>query len=79
MLKYNGSRASKTCGSKNAAVGGGHSVIFVSRNDAPASAAISKLVGDLGFAPIFLGKLAEGGRLLERGGPLVLQNLIKQE
>jgi 8-hydroxy-5-deazaflavin:NADPH oxidoreductase len=40
-------------------------------------ALIAKLVGDLGFAPIDLGKINEGGMLLQGGEPLVLQNLVK--
>ena len=38
-----------------------------------------KLVGDLGFAPIALGKINEGGALLRKGGPLVLQNLVTRD
>lgn len=57
--------------------GGGRRVMFVAGNDAGATAAIVELVANLGFAPVTLGKLNEGGVLLEKGGPLVLQNLIK--
>ena len=57
---------------------GGRRVMFVASNDNAASALIAKLVGALGFAPIALGKISEGGALLDRGAPLVLQNLIKQ-
>ena len=56
---------------------GGRRVMFVAGNDAGATAAIVELVTNLGFAPVTLGKLNEGGVLLEKGGPLVLQNLIK--
>lgn len=56
---------------------GGRRVMFVSSDDATSSAAITALVADLGFAPIALGKLDEGGALLRLGGPLLLQNLIK--
>lgn len=59
------------------AEGGGRRVMFVAGNDANATAAVVQLVADLGFAPIMLGKLNEGGVLLEKGGPLVLQNLLK--
>ena len=51
--------------------------MFVAGNDAGAIVAIVELVANLGFAPLTLGKLNEGGVLLEKGGPLVLQNLIK--
>lgn len=56
---------------------GGRRVIFVAGNEAVSTAAIVDLVKNLGFAPVTLGKLNEGGVLLEKGGPLVLQNLIK--
>jgi predicted dinucleotide-binding enzyme len=38
---------------------------------------IAKLVGDLRFAAIALGRVDEGGKLLSIDGPLMLQNLIK--
>ena len=57
---------------------GGRRVMFVSSNDDTAAVSIAKLVGDLGFAPIVLGRIDVGGVLLERGAPLVLQNLIKR-
>lgn len=56
---------------------GGRRVMFVAGNNDDASAAVVQLVANLGFAPIMIGTLGEGGRLLEKGGPLVLQNLIK--
>ncbi len=61
----------------NPAEGGGRRVMFVSSNDKAASTLITTLVGDLGFAPIELGKISEGGALLDRSGPLVLQSLVK--
>ena len=56
---------------------GGHRVMFVAGNEVNSTTAVVQLVANLGFAPIVLGKLNEGGALLEKGGPLVLQNLIK--
>lgn len=56
---------------------GGRRAMFVAGNDEAACTAIVQLVDKLGFAPILLGKVTEVGTLLERGGPLVLQNLIK--
>jgi predicted dinucleotide-binding enzyme len=56
---------------------GGRRVMFVSSDDVGASTVISRLVEQLGFAPIELGKLNKGGALLRFRGPLVLQNLIK--
>lgn len=69
---------------RDPAENGGRRVMFVSSNDADAEASIVKLVADLGFAPISLGKINEGGKLIRFGeagvgGPLVLLNLIKHD
>lgn len=61
----------------NPAAQGGRRVMFVAGDSQAASGAIAKLVDDLGFAALVLGKIAEGGLLLGMGGPLILQNLIK--
>ena len=58
---------------------GGRRVMFVSSNAADASATVAKLARQLGFAPIELGRLDEGGRLLDFHRPLVLHNLIELE
>jgi predicted dinucleotide-binding enzyme len=55
----------------------GRRVLFVSGNDATANADIAGLIERLGFAPITLGTLAEGGLLQQFGAPLVAQNLTK--
>lgn len=60
-----------------AAEHGGRRVMFVSSNDATAAATVASLVEALGFAPISLGKINEGGVLLGMSGALILQNLIK--
>ncbi|PII15843.1 NADP oxidoreductase coenzyme [Stenotrophomonas indicatrix] len=57
---------------------GGRRVMFVSGNDETATSTVAELVGLLGFSPIVLGKIAEGGALISIGGPLILQNLIKK-
>jgi predicted dinucleotide-binding enzyme len=57
--------------------GAGHRVLFISGNDAEANSEVASLVEKLGFAPITLGKLAEGGLLQQYGGPLTIQNLVK--
>jgi len=57
---------------------GGRRVLFVSSDDGDAGAAIAALATDLGFAPVALGRIAEGGRLQQFGGPLMVHNLIKQ-
>ncbi|OAK64450.1 NADP oxidoreductase coenzyme [Variovorax paradoxus] len=61
----------------NPAAQGGRRVMFVAGDSQAASGAIAKLVDDLGFAALVLGKIADGGLLLGMGGPLILQNLIK--
>ena len=57
--------------------GGGRRVMFVSGDDAGASATAAALAETLGFAAIDLGALADGGALLGMQGPLILQNLVK--
>jgi 8-hydroxy-5-deazaflavin:NADPH oxidoreductase len=59
------------------AEGHGRRAIFVSGNDVEANAEVARLVEKLGFAPIVLGKLTEGGLLQQYGGPLMIQNLVK--
>jgi hypothetical protein len=54
-------------------------VVFLSGDDEGASEEISALVEKLGFFPIYLGKLAEGGRLQQFGGPLTVHNLMRKE
>lgn len=56
---------------------GGRRVLFVSGDDDAAKKAFIAVLDDLGYAPIDLGGLAEGGRLHQaRGGPLVGQSLV---
>jgi 8-hydroxy-5-deazaflavin:NADPH oxidoreductase len=57
--------------------GRGHRVLFISGNHTEANSIVASLAEELGFAPITLGRLAEGGLLQQYGGPLVIQNLIK--
>ena len=64
---------------KNPAENGGRRSMFVSSDDEASGASIANLLEELGFAAIKLGKINEGGSLLETGGPLILQNLIKQK
>jgi 8-hydroxy-5-deazaflavin:NADPH oxidoreductase len=59
-------------------VQGGRRVMFVSSNDSAASAKVAQLASIFGFSAIELGRLDDGGRLLQFvGGPLVLHNLIE--
>ncbi len=64
-------------------VEGGHRVVFLSSDDENAIAPVAVLAKQLGFAPIELGKLNEGGALVHaRGrtwGPLIFQDLFKKE
>ena len=62
---------------------GGRRVIFVSSDDEAAAAPVRTLVEQLGFAAIWLGKLAEGGALVQARGkswaPLIFQDLFKKD
>jgi predicted dinucleotide-binding enzyme len=64
-------------------VEGGHRVVFLSSDDEDAIAPVATLAKQLGFAPVKLGKLNEGGALVHaRGrtwGPLIFQDLFKKE
>lgn len=55
---------------------GGRRVVFISSNDDDASDTIQGLAKQLGFAPIGLGKIDEGGRLLLFRAPLMLRHLV---
>lgn len=65
------------------AVDGGHRVVFLSSDDEDAIAPVADLAKQLGFAPVNLGKLNEGGALVhardKRWGPLIFQDLFKKE
>lgn len=64
-------------------VEGGHRVVFLSSDDEDAITPVATLAKQLGFAPIKLGKLDEGGALVHaRGriwGPLIFQDVFKKE
>jgi predicted dinucleotide-binding enzyme len=55
----------------------GRRVVFVASDHEDASAEVSCLAERLGFAPIEVGKIAEGGRLIQSRAALVFQNLVK--
>ena len=61
----------------------GHRVVFLSSDDEEAVGPVAALAKQLGFAPVQLGKLNEGGALVHaRGrtwGPLIFQDLFKKE
>lgn len=65
-------------------VKGGRRVVFLSSDDESATASVAALAEQLGFAPVDLGKLEEGGALVQARadkswGPLIFQDLFKQE
>jgi predicted dinucleotide-binding enzyme len=64
-------------------VEGGHRVVFLASDDEDATAPVAALAKQLGFAPVKLGKLNEGGALVHaRGrvwGPLIFQDLFRKE
>jgi predicted dinucleotide-binding enzyme len=63
------------------AVHGGRRVVFLASDDDAAAGEIGKLAENLGFAPIKLGGLSEGGLLVQaRGkswGQLIFKDLVK--
>jgi len=64
-------------------VEGGHRVVFLSSDDEDAISPVADLAKQLGFAPVNLGKLDEGGALVHaRGrtwGLLIFQDLFKKQ
>ena len=64
-------------------VEGGHRVVFLASNDEDAVAPVADLAKQLGFAPVKLGKLNEGGWLVHaRGriwGQFIFQEVFKKQ
>jgi 8-hydroxy-5-deazaflavin:NADPH oxidoreductase len=64
-------------------VEGGHRVVFLSSDDDDAIAPVAALARQLGFAPVTLGKLSEGGALVQARrrtwGQLIFQDLFKKD
>ena len=62
---------------------GGRRVVFLSGDDDQAVSAVSDIAGRLGFAPVSLGRITEGGRLVQAQdkswAPLIFQDLFKKE
>jgi predicted dinucleotide-binding enzyme len=60
----------------------GRRVVFVSSDDEGASATVAALAEQLGYAPVSLGKIAEGGQLVQardkHWAPLIFQDLFKK-
>lgn len=68
----------------NPQVKGGRRVVFLSSDDESAAASVATLAEQLGFAPVNLGKLEEGGALVQARedkswGPLIFQDLFKND
>ncbi|CAM4043072.1 Pyrroline-5-carboxylate reductase [Bordetella muralis] len=65
------------------AVQGGRRVVFLTSDDDGAVAPVAALAERLGFAPVNLGRLEEGGALVHARnkiwGPLIFQDLFKKE
>jgi 8-hydroxy-5-deazaflavin:NADPH oxidoreductase len=63
------------------AVHGGRRVVFLASDDDDAAAEIGALAENLGFSPIKLGGLSEGGLLVQARGntwaPLIFKDLVK--
>lgn len=63
-------------------VEGGRRVVFLSSDDEAAAATVAALAEQLGFAPVNLGKIEEGGTLVQSRdkiwAPLIFQDLFKQ-
>lgn len=64
-------------------VRGNRRVVFLSSDDEAAAARVADLAEQLGFAPVQLGKLEEGGALVQvrdkSWAPLIFQDLFKNE
>jgi predicted dinucleotide-binding enzyme len=58
-------------------------VVFLASDDQSAGDKVAKLVERLGFAPVWLGRLTEGGLLVQARGntwaPLIFQDLFKKK
>lgn len=65
------------------AVAGGRRVMFLASDDDAALPPVASLAERLGYAPVVLGKLAEGGALVQARGnswaPLIFQDLVKPD
>src|SRR5688500_13815839 len=63
-------------------VQGGRRVVFLSSDDEATAATVAALAEQLGFAPVNLGKIEEGGTLVQSRNktwaPLIFQDLFKQ-
>jgi predicted dinucleotide-binding enzyme len=56
----------------------GRQVVFYAGDDDSACKDFAQLVDRIGFAPVFVGGLRDGGRLMQLGGPLSALHVIRQ-
>ncbi|WP_030377738.1 MULTISPECIES: NADPH-dependent F420 reductase [unclassified Streptomyces] len=59
--------------------GAGRQVLFLAGDDADAKTTVTDLTAGFGFAPVDLGSLREGGRLMQLGGPLSALHALRQD
>ncbi|MCC2269652.1 NAD(P)-binding domain-containing protein [Streptomyces sp. CT1-17] len=57
----------------------GRQVLFLAGDDADAKRTVRDLTSEFGFAPVDLGTLREGRRLIQLGGPLSALHALKQD
>ena len=57
----------------------GRQVVFYAGDDTTACAEFDQLISRLGFAPVRVGGLRDGGKLMQLGGPLSTLHVIKQD
>ena len=57
----------------------GRQVVFYAGDDNTACADFDQLIGRLGFAPVRVGGLRDGGKLMQLGEPLSTLHVIKQD
>jgi predicted dinucleotide-binding enzyme len=57
----------------------GRQVVFYAGDDTSACADFDQLISTLGFAPVRVGGLRDGGKLMQLGGPLSTLHVIKQD
>jgi 8-hydroxy-5-deazaflavin:NADPH oxidoreductase len=57
----------------------GRQVVFYAGDDKSACAEFDELIGGLGFAPVWVGGLRDGGRLMQLGQPLSTLHVLKQD
>lgn len=57
----------------------GRQIVLLAGDDPDAKRQVADLAGGFGFAPIDLGGLRDGGRLIQLGGPLIPFHALKQD